>query len=130
MKLNEVFPSSYIAAADLDGNEKTVTIESVEQTQFQNDPRPKLVIKMRGTDRGFVVNKTNATTIASFYGDETDNWLGKRITLIPAQTANPAGQQVPCIRVKLMQPPAAEPQPMPGNPQRPPADGYGNDSPF
>ena len=25
---------------------------------------------------------------------------------------------------------AAEPQPLPGNPQRPPADGYGNDSPF
>jgi len=129
MKLNEVFPSSYIAAADLDGNEKTVTIESVEQTQFQNDPRPKLVIKMRGTDRGFVVNKTNATTIASFYGDETDNWLGKRITLIPAQTANPAGQQVPCIRVKLTPPAAAEPQPLPGNPQRPPADGY-DSTPF
>jgi hypothetical protein len=46
-----------------------------------------------------VMNKTNAKLIASHYGDDTDNWTGKEITLYPT-TCQAFGETVPCIRVR------------------------------
>ncbi len=36
----------------------------------------------RGKQKRLVLNKTNAKTIAGLYGDDTEGWIGKRITLV------------------------------------------------
>ena len=127
MDLNDVFTGASLKAQDLKGQEVTVTIAKYEVVDF--DDGKKLVLSFQESDRTLICNKTNGSTIGDLHGTNLDAWMGKKITLFPTQT-DFGGKQVPCIRVKLAPPPAAERQPLPGNPQRPPADGYGNDSPF
>ena len=127
MDLNDVYTGQSLKAQDLKGKEVTVTIDKWEVVEF--DESKKIVLGFKESERTLVCNKTNGSTIGDLHGTNLDGWVGKQITLIPAQT-DWAGKQVPCIRVKLAPPLSAERQPLPGNPQRPPADGYGNDSPF
>ena len=110
MDLNDVYTGQSLKAQDLKGKEVTVTIDKWEVVEF--DESKKIVLGFKESERTLVCNKTNGSTIGDLHG------------------TNLGGKQVPCIRVKLAPPPAAERQPLPGNPQRPPADGYGNDSPF
>lgn len=129
MNLDDIYQSSTIKAQDLKGREVTLTINGFQAVDF--DEGKKLVLSFAETQKTLVCNKTNGTTIGQLHGSNVDSWIGKRITLFPTQT-DWAGSQVACIRVKL-QPaaePAADPQPLPGTPQRPPADGFGSDSPF
>ena len=96
-----MFDRKYLGAWDLAGRDVTVTIESVRAEKISNgkstDKRP--VVKLRGTEKEFLVNKTNAKTIASLYGPNTDAWSGKPITLYPTQ-ASFGGQLVDAIRVR------------------------------
>ncbi len=60
-----------------------------------------------------VLNVTNFNSIAEFTGEEeSDNWPGKRITLVPART-DFQGRQVDCIRISAASPPAAAVAPTP-----------------
>lgn len=45
----------------------------------------KLVLYFVETDKGLILNRTNAKTIASLYGAETDGWPGNRISIHPEQ---------------------------------------------
>lgn len=79
MKLNDVFPSKYLKADDLEGREVTVTIRDAKIEKMGDDQ--KLVIYFAGKDKGMVVNRTNADRIAHYHGPDTDGWLGKQVVL-------------------------------------------------
>jgi hypothetical protein len=49
--------------------------------------------------RGFVLNRTNLKRIIDLHGKETDEWMGKQITLYPSETEF-GGRTVDCIRVR------------------------------
>ena len=49
--------------------------------------------------RGLVLNRTNVKRIINLYGNDTDQWTGKKLTLYPSE-ADFAGNVVPCIRVR------------------------------
>ena len=106
MKIGEAYPSKYLAAADLDGRDITVTIESVELEsigQGQNK-ESKLVIAMKGKEKQFVVNKTNAKTISKVLGsDDTDDWIGQRIIIGPREVEF-QGDMIWSLRVSLRNP--------------------------
>lgn len=89
-----------IKANDLQGREFALTISGLEFRKF--DDGNKIELSFAQTDKKMVCNKTNANTIADIYGDETNNWIGKEITLFPTYTDFNGGQ-VPCVRVKPMQ---------------------------
>ncbi len=89
-----------IKASDLQGREFALTISALEFRKF--DDGNKIELTFAQTDKKMVCNKTNANTIADIYGDETNNWIGKEITLFPTYTDFNGGQ-VPCVRVKPMQ---------------------------
>ncbi len=121
MKLNDAYPSRYLTAEDLGGNDKTLTIESVDLEEIGQgrDKSNKLVIGFRGAKKTFVVNKTNANTIAKLLGtDETEEWVGQRITIGPREVEF-QGDMVWSIRVSLKKPvsqqaaEAAKPKPAP-----------------
>ncbi len=59
----------------------------------------KPVAYFRGKDRGLALNSTNCKTIAKMYGNDTDKWAGKLVTLYPT-TTNAFGQTVECIRIR------------------------------
>lgn len=97
MKINEAFPSKYIAAADLD-KETTVKITHVVSDEI--DGKQKYICYFAGAKKGLVLNKTNFKTIIRLTGQEdTDDWTGCKICLYPT-TVDYQGDQVAAIRIK------------------------------
>ncbi len=82
MKLNDLFPSNYLRASDLDGD-TVVTIKSIIIEEFQEGD--KAVLHFGGSLKPWPLNKTNGKTIAGMYGEEIDDWRDKRITLYPTE---------------------------------------------
>jgi hypothetical protein len=112
MNINEAFPSKYLKAdVDVTPDEpvhltiKTVVVEAIGTGAKQEN---KPVIYFNENKKGLVLNKTNATTITKLYGADTDDWTGKRITLLWKEVEY-QGEMQPGIRVSLRAPAAAAP---------------------
>ncbi len=104
MELSDVFQSETLKAADLGGNEPTVTIEAVNLKEFDNGN--KLVVTFVGKKKALVCNKTNANRIAFAHGTNTDGWIGKKIQLY-TDLVDFQGSTVQAIRVRPIKPQAA-----------------------
>ncbi len=104
MRISDTFQSKYVASHDLRGREITVTISHVTTEELQDGQRTeyKPVVFFQGAQKGMVLNKTNAMTIASAFGDETDHWSGKQIVLFTVKTQNPQGQLVDGLRCRAV----------------------------
>lgn len=107
MKLNELYPSKYLAADDIDGEVvgtiKKLVFEEMKDNEGNSQDKP--VLYFQGVDKGMVLNKTNGTRISTIHGDETDLWIGKRITLVK-EMVDAFGKSSWAIRVKPTPPPA------------------------
>jgi hypothetical protein len=111
VNINEEFPSKYLKSADLKGKMARLQIAHVDSEEIGKDR--KLVAYFRGKERGMVLNKTNAKTIAEAFGDETDNWTGADIEVF-SMKVDYQGRMVDGLRVRIpeQQPkPAAAPKP-------------------
>jgi len=104
MNIGAAFPSKYVRAADLpDGKFITVTIDRVETDNVAGNGEPeecKPILFFARKEKGLVLNKTNANTIAGAYGHETDDWAGKPVLIYATETQY-GGKMVPCVRVKI-----------------------------
>lgn len=117
MRIDAAFPSTYIKAADLQGQQVTVTIVRVV-TELIGSDEHKPVVYFQGKEKGLVLNKTNANAIAQAYGYETDDWEGQKIVLFEAMVEF-QGRTVAAVRVRM--PPAARPaKPVQAEPIVPP----------
>jgi hypothetical protein len=96
---NKLCPAPHIEAAELNGEEKVVTIKSVNFSEVGKEKVTKGIIYFEEFDRGMVVNRTNLKRVIAHHGNETDSWVGKELTLYPSET-DWQGQTVPCIRVR------------------------------
>jgi hypothetical protein len=86
MNINKLFKSNYLRAADIESDNLTVTIEEVREEIIGQDKDSKPVVYFKGILPGLVLNKTNANTITEVLGTpETDEWIGRQITLYPAE---------------------------------------------
>lgn len=98
--INDAFPSNYIKASDLKGNEAIVTIERVEFEAVGREKEMKGVVYFKGKQKGMVLNKTNAKKIIEISGSAiTEEWPGTQIKLYPTETEF-GGETVDCIRIK------------------------------
>lgn len=120
MNLSTAFPSAFLKASDLQGRPCTVTIEQVtmEEIGQGRDKERKLLISFVGKTKKLVCNKTNAGTIGRLYGEETDGWIGAKITLVEREVEF-QGDMVWSIRVSLQKPSAAPANPAPFKAHRP-----------
>lgn len=100
-KMNAMFPSKFLAAADLEEQERTYTVSGIDtEIVGQGDEsESKWVLYFTEADKGLVLNKTNASSISNALGDDTDYWIGRQIVLYPTEVAF-SGKMVACIRVK------------------------------
>lgn len=103
MDITAAFPSKYVAAADLHGQDVNVIIANVVMEKVEGEADPLPMITFAGMSKGMILNKTNANTIAGLYGNETDRWIGQGITLFPTTTEF-GGRTVSCIRVRSVAP--------------------------
>jgi hypothetical protein len=114
MNIMDTFPSSYLKAADLNGKSYKLKIKEVLMEEIGGEH--KAILYFQNTDKGVVLNKTNATAIADVHGPDTDGWNGKEVEVFPATTMF-KGQTVPCIRLRGMAP-AADAGAVPGGKRR------------
>lgn len=86
-KLSEMFPSRYLKAADCDESDLVLTVREIksEAVGQGKDAEDKYVLYFEETEKGLVLNKTNSNTIAKLYGDDTDDWEGKKIALFATE---------------------------------------------
>lgn len=113
MDINDAFPSKYLKASDLNGITPTLNISHVTIEEVGKDKDRRPCIYFQGHEKGVVLNKTNATNIGNAYGPNTDNWIGKAVTLFTTWV-DFQGQSVEAIRLRpadkgVMGKPAAKP---------------------
>ena len=98
MKANDAFPSKFIAAADLQGEERTLKITHVDTDEIGG--KKKFICHFAGAKKGLVLNKTNFKTIVKVTGrDDTDDWTGHMVCLYPTMV-DFQGEQVDAVRIK------------------------------
>lgn len=78
MNIRSRYDSLYINAGDLE-TPITLTIDSVNEVTVGDED--KVTLAFIGAKKELVLNKTNAFVLADLYGDDTDEWPGKRIML-------------------------------------------------
>lgn len=82
----------FIYAFDLQGKDVTVVVTKVTGGTLVGEggrKSKKPVAYFEGKEKGLALNSTNCKTIASMYGNDTDGWIGKKITLFPTVTTAP-----------------------------------------
>lgn len=115
MKLNEMYPSRFLKAEDFDeGATFVLTIKDVQMEEIGQVGKKenKPVAYFVGTDKALVLNKTNALVISQHLGDDTDEWVGKKVAFTTVWVDS-FGEQVRAIRVKTKQNGAPKPPPVP-----------------
>lgn len=115
--INDVYPSKFLKAHDLQGKSPTVTIDRVGVEQVRGKVRvdTKAVLYFKGKAKGLLCNKTNAQTVAQIAGSPlTERWAGIAITLY-ATTAMFGADRHDVIRIKapaVSAPPVNRPSPV------------------
>ena len=103
--MNDLFPTNYLKAADFEDGDAILTIAGLEQQTLGQgrDAAEKWIVYFREVDKGLVLNKTNAGTIAKLYGDDTDDWIGKKVTLYSTEVQFQS-EMVEAIRIRSKMP--------------------------
>ena len=103
-----MFDRRFLGAWDLVGGDGkprdfTVEITGVAAEKLRQPGTTKVerhpIVSIKGAEKKLKLNKTNANTIASMYGNDVRAWAGKRITLYPTKTKFGA-ETVDAIRVR------------------------------
>lgn len=114
MKVNDLYPSKYVRANDLNGQAVRVTIEDCRLEHFDDESKPLLAFV--GKQKGLLLNKTNAGLLAAAMGDETDDWRGREVELYPDRVMF-QGRMVDAVRLRVPRP--AQPAPAQQSPMQP-----------
>jgi hypothetical protein len=108
MKRSDVFPSKWLNPSDLAGD-MVVQIRGVKQEEVGRDNELKPVIYFEGTLKPMILNVTNWKSLASLFGEESDNWGSKQITLYVKSDIEAFGEIVSGIRIRTNPATVAEP---------------------
>src|SRR5262245_22561972 len=85
---DELYGSKDLSATDLKAPVDAI-IERVDFEEFTRPgekPRKKAVVYFKNASKPMVLNKTNATTLATAFGKPFAGWIGKRVTVRAEQT--------------------------------------------
>jgi len=99
MDISKAYQSRYLKSSDLDG-EVTRTIATVGMRLFRNDEAPKPVVKFT-EGRPMVLNQVNARRIMAAYGTDTEDWVGKQITIYVDHDVTFGNDVVAGLRVRI-----------------------------
>lgn len=95
--ITDYFPSRYLKAEDI-SEETKVTIDKVTEEEVAKEK--KLVVHFSELDKGVVLNKTNAYSIAKITGSKVfSEWSGQTVVIIKTPVPY-KGDVVDAIRFK------------------------------
>jgi hypothetical protein len=97
--VNDVFTSKYLRAADFEAGPELLKMGRTELATLKEGEGQKIILYFEGKEKGVALNKTNATTIAKLYGNDTEEWRGRMIVVFQAYV-DMKGETVPAIRMR------------------------------
>ena len=106
MNFHEQYPKDRIYAADFQGKAWTLTFRKHEPVTLdvmgQGGPTEKTmpVWHFEETPKKLPAVLTNGVCARALFGDESDDWAGRKITLYPAPDTSGLADDGLCIRVK------------------------------
>ncbi len=112
MKFDKMFPPKYLKTDDL-VQPAIYTIREITVEVFGDDK--KNVVYFIESEKGLVLNRTNAEVLRQLYGDETDLWTGKKIVAYRDKVLF-QGKTVPCCRLREPKKAATAQKPEPLDP--------------
>lgn len=97
-----MYDAQFIGAWDLSGHDVTVKIakvsgESIVGEGGRTNKRP--ILTFAGAEKRMIINRTNGKIIASLYGNDVAQWVGKAITLYPTRVRM-GPETVDAVRVR------------------------------
>lgn len=98
LDFDKLFAGRFLKAGEFEGRDVTLTIASIELEdlpQEKGGDKTKGIIGFRETKKKLVLNRTNGECMKGMWGRDTGEWVGKRVTLYPAEWNGE-----PAIRVK------------------------------
>jgi len=99
----DLYPSRFIKADHLLKGPRTYTIKSydIETLDGENGPQEKVVVLFHETTMRWVCPTVNGVCLRAMFGDDLDNWIGKRVTLYATEKIMqlPSRKGQPAIRV-------------------------------
>lgn len=105
MNINQLSESKYLKKEDVQPP-ITVTISGLTNENLAQDGQPpenKYILQFKEAVKPLVLNMTNAQLIAHVCGsEETDDWVGKQITLYNDPSVSFAGKLTGGIRVQVV----------------------------
>lgn len=103
MDFDVLFPNRFMKAGEFNGKDVTFKISSIvtEELEGVKGVQTKGIIQLEGQKKQWVLNKTNGLCLKQLFGRETAEWVGKRVTLFPAEVRDPStGDTTLAIRVR------------------------------
>ena len=112
--VRDLFPSKYICADDLHGQDRILTIAAVvKELMYDRKERQEVlkpVVYFAKAKKGLVLNITTARIIEKLHGKIVDDWKDKRLILYPTEELS-YGEMKDVVRVRHYLP---KPAPAPG----------------
>lgn len=86
MDFDKLFPGRFLKAGEFQGKAVTMTVTAVVTEELPSDrgDQTKGIVSFAESKKKLVLNRTNGECIKAMFGRDTDNWIGKRLTLYPA----------------------------------------------
>lgn len=103
MRRSDAFPSQYIGKDDL-AQPTTLTVANLTQETIESDNEQRLKAVMHFQEQGakpWIVNVGNWMILEDAYGEESDDWTGKRIELYVDPSVMFGGKRVGGVRVRI-----------------------------
>jgi len=103
LSFDQLFPGRFIKAGEMHGKPVTLTLKSIYLDDLEKEDgttKAQAVATFVEIKREWAVNRTNASALRAMWGDDTDAWLGKRVTLFPEPDTTGMSESGVCLRVK------------------------------
>jgi hypothetical protein len=102
LSFDQLYPGTYLKAGEFEGRAVTLTIKTISREMLSNGSggeEPAVTVAFSETEKQFVMNKTNAVSLRAMWGDDSGEWIGKRVTLHPVKDESGLSDSGLCIRV-------------------------------
>lgn len=92
--------AKFLKADDFKKGETVVKIEAFEEVTTRLGLRP--LLRLKGYEMPLGLNATNIDALIKKYGDDSDKWKGKTLTVYKVKTTDPSqgGKEVDGLRIK------------------------------
>jgi hypothetical protein len=102
---DQMYGNKYLGAADLKGKSYRLPIGKTEVAELREKDgttKKKYVVFFNGTEKGLVLNKTNALALAGAYGKDPTAWSGQEVEVYSEMTGiGKEGVRVRPVRVPV-----------------------------